>query len=52
MKERKKELRKLIAEEKAKYSASMLKDLSADILLHLEKHPLFEMQKPYFSIIQ
>lgn len=45
MKERKKELRKLIAEEKAKYSASMLKDLSADILLHLEKHPAFRDAK-------
>ena len=45
MKERKKELRKLIAEEKAKYSTSMLKDFSADILLHLEKHPAFRDAK-------
>ena len=42
MKERKKELRKLIAQEKTRYCDSTLKALSADILANLESHPAFQ----------
>lgn len=42
MKERKRKLRKWIAQEKTLYCDSTLKDLSADILANLEKHPAFE----------
>jgi 5-formyltetrahydrofolate cyclo-ligase len=41
MKERKKELRKLIARRKASLSDATLKSLSADILETLENHPVF-----------
>ncbi|WP_455584582.1 5-formyltetrahydrofolate cyclo-ligase [Bacteroides sp.] len=42
MKERKKELRRLIAQEKTRYCDSTLKALSADILANLERHPAFQ----------
>lgn len=42
MKERKKELRKQIASEKTKYSASSLKALSDEILTRLEAQPAFK----------
>lgn len=45
MKERKKELRKLIAERKTLHCDSTLKALSADILASLETHPVFRKAK-------
>ncbi|NDV64993.1 5-formyltetrahydrofolate cyclo-ligase [Bacteroides sp. 224] len=42
MKTRKKELRKLILSRKAKYSAAILKELSEEILLSVEEHPVFQ----------
>lgn len=43
--ERKKELRKWIRQEKTKYSASTLKELSVDILTQLEQLPAFQKAK-------
>lgn len=42
MKERKRQLRKQIAQDKTRYCNSELKDLSADILTRLEMHPAFQ----------
>lgn len=42
MKERKRQLRKQIAQDKTRYCNSELKDLSADILARLEMHPAFQ----------
>lgn len=41
MKERKRELRKQISQDKTRYCDSTLQALSADILTHLEAHPAF-----------
>lgn len=45
MKERKKELRKQIAQEKTRYCDFTLKELSAIVLDRLEKHPKFQEAK-------